>query len=157
GRGARRGVRAPPRSSGAREARPSGGSVRSRFHPARGGSGRTRRPGRSARFGTLGEHTSCMSDLFSDAARQRLPEVAPLAMRLRPKTLEEFVGQRHVLGPRSALRLAIAEDRVGSMVLHGPPGSGKTTLARVVANVTGADFEELSAVSASVSDVRATI
>jgi putative ATPase len=98
-----------------------------------------------------------MSDLFADAARERMPEVAPLAQRLRPRTLEEFVGQRHVLGEGSALRLAIEEDRVGSMILYGPPGSGKTTLARVVANTTGAAFEERSAVSASVADVRAVI
>ncbi|HEX9415468.1 MAG TPA: replication-associated recombination protein A [Gaiellaceae bacterium] len=95
-----------------------------------------------------------MSDLFSDAARERMPEVAPLALRLRPSSLEEFVGQQHVLGHRSALRLAIEEDRVGSMILYGPPGSGKTTLARIVAQHTGAEFEELSAVSASVGDVR---
>jgi putative ATPase len=98
-----------------------------------------------------------MSDLFADAARERMPEVAPLAQRLRPRTLDEFVGQRHVLGEGSALRLAIEEDRVGSMILYGPPGSGKTTLARVVANTTGAAFEERSAVSASVADVRAVI
>jgi putative ATPase len=98
-----------------------------------------------------------MGDLFSDAADQRLPEFAPLALRLRPKQLDDFVGQEHVLGERSALRLAIAEDRVGSMILYGPPGSGKTTLARIVANQTGAAFEELSAVSATVKDVRETI
>jgi putative ATPase len=98
-----------------------------------------------------------MGDLFSDAADQRVPEVAPLALRLRPLRLDDFVGQEDVLGKRSALRLAIEEDRVGSMILFGPPGSGKTTLARIVANQTGAEFEELSAVSASVSDVRATI
>jgi putative ATPase len=98
-----------------------------------------------------------MSDLFSDAADQRLPDFAPLALRLRPQRLEDFVGQEHVLGERSALRLAIAEDRIGSMILYGPPGSGKTTLARIVANQTGAAFEELSAVSASVKDVRETI
>jgi putative ATPase len=95
-----------------------------------------------------------MSDLFSDAARERAPSVAPLALRLRPKTLDEFLGQRHILGEGSALRLAIAEDRVGSMILYGPPGTGKTTLARIVAGTTGAEFEELSAVSATVSDVR---
>jgi putative ATPase len=98
-----------------------------------------------------------VSDLFSDAARERLDEVAPLALRLRPRTLDEFVGQEQVLGEGSALRLAIAEDRVGSMILYGPPGTGKTTLARIVAVTTGAAFEELSAVSASVSDVRAAL
>jgi putative ATPase len=95
-----------------------------------------------------------MSDLFSDAAHERAATVAPLAMRVRPASLDEFVGQRHVLGETSALRLAIAQDRVGSMVLYGPPGSGKTTLARIVANATGAGFEELSAVSATVAQVR---
>jgi putative ATPase len=98
-----------------------------------------------------------VGDLFSDAARERLPAVAPLALRLRPKTLEDFVGQRHVLAEGSALRLAIEEDRVGSTILYGPPGSGKTTLARIVAGVTGAEFEELSAVSASVADVRGVL
>src|ERR687883_1131122 len=98
-----------------------------------------------------------MSDLFADAARERMHEVAPLALRLRPRRLDEFVGQEQVLGEGSALRLAIAEDRVGSMILFGPPGSGKTTLARIVAQTTGAAFEELSAVSASVSDVRAVL
>jgi putative ATPase len=95
-----------------------------------------------------------VADLFSDAASARLPEVAPLALRMRPQTLDEFVGQRHVLGEGSALRLAIEEDRVASAIFYGPPGSGKTTLARIVAGVTGAEFEELSAVSATVAQVR---
>jgi putative ATPase len=98
-----------------------------------------------------------VSDLFSDAARERMPQVAPLATRLRPKTVDDFVGQGHVLGAGSALRLAIEDDRVGSMILYGPPGSGKTTLARIVANATGAAFEELSAVSATVGQVREVI
>ncbi len=98
-----------------------------------------------------------MSDLFADAAAQRLPDSAPLAVRLRPTTLDEFVGQQHVLGADSALRAAIGEDRVRSAIFYGPPGSGKTTLARIVAATTGAAFEELSAVSASVSDVRAVL
>jgi putative ATPase len=98
-----------------------------------------------------------MGDLFSDAARERTDEIAPLAWRARPTSLDEFVGQRHVLGEGSALRLAIADDRMRSAILYGPPGSGKTTLARIVANATGAHFEELSAVSASVGDVRGVI
>ncbi len=98
-----------------------------------------------------------MGDLFSDAAHERLPETAPLALRMRPQRLEDFVGQEQVLGENSALRLAIAEDRVRSSILYGPPGSGKTTLARVIANTTGAAFEELSAVSASVAQVRDVI
>ena len=100
---------------------------------------------------------SGVSDLFSDAAAQRLPDTAPLALRLRPQTLDEFVGQEHVLGEGSALRTQIAEDRVRSAIFFGPPGSGKTTLARIVAATTGAAFEELSAVSASVADVRAML
>ena len=95
-----------------------------------------------------------MSDLFDEAAGRRLDEIAPLARRLRPQTLDEFVGQEHVIGPGRALRLAIEADRVPSLVLYGPPGSGKTTLARIVANTTGAEFEELSAVSATVGNVR---
>jgi putative ATPase len=95
-----------------------------------------------------------MSDLFSDAADVRAGDVAPLAQRLRPAGLGDFVGQKHVLGEGSALRRAIEEDRVHSSIFYGPPGSGKTTLARIVAATTGAAFEELSAVSATVKDVR---
>ena len=98
-----------------------------------------------------------MSDLFSDAAEERLAEVAPLPSRVRPAKLEDFVGQAEVVGAGSALARAIREDRVGSAIFYGPPGSGKTTLARIVAAATGAAFEELSAVSASVADVRAVI
>ena len=79
-----------------------------------------------------------MSDLFSDAAEERAVDIAPLAARLRPERLEDFVGQTEIVGEGSALARAIAEDRVGSAVFYGPPGSGKTTLARIVAGMTGA-------------------
>jgi putative ATPase len=95
-----------------------------------------------------------MADLFSDAARERVAEIAPLAQRMRPRTLEDFVGQTHVLAEGSALRLAIEQDRMASAIFFGPPGSGKTTLARIIAQMTGAEFEELSAVSATVAQVR---
>ncbi len=95
-----------------------------------------------------------MHDLFEEAAGRRLETTAPLAQRLRPAGLDSFVGQEHVIGPGRALRLAIEADRVPSLVLYGPPGTGKTTLARIVAGATGAEFVELSAVSATVGNVR---
>ena len=98
-----------------------------------------------------------MSDLFSDAAAERADAVAPLPQRIRPRTLDELVGQTGVLGPGSALRRAIDEGRAPSMILHGPPGVGKTTIARIVAEASSATFEELSAVSARVDDVRAVL
>jgi putative ATPase len=88
------------------------------------------------------------------AQEERLPADAPLAARMRPRTLEEFLGQHHLVGPDRALRRAIEADRVGSLILWGPPGSGKTTLARIVAGMTRAHFEALSAVSAGVAELR---
>ena len=96
-----------------------------------------------------------MSDLFSTAADDRRRLVAPLPERLRPDELERVVGQESLVGPGRPLRRAIEEDRVGSMILFGPPGTGKTTLARIVAARTGSSFEELSAVDAGKADVRA--
>jgi putative ATPase len=95
-----------------------------------------------------------VTNLFDEASRRRLETQAPLAQRLRPALLDGFVGQAQVVGPGRALRLAIEADRVPSLVFYGPPGTGKTTLARIIAATTGSEFVELSAVSASVGNVR---
>lgn len=95
-----------------------------------------------------------MTDLFGAAAEARLTARAPLAARLRPRSLDEVVGQSELLGPRRPLRLLIESDRLTSVVLWGPPGTGKTTIARLIAGATQKAFEPLSAVSAGVKDVR---
>ena len=96
-------------------------------------------------------------DLFAGLVEDRLSTSRPLAARMRPSTLDQVVGQPALLGPDSFLRRAIQSDRVPSMILYGPPGCGKTTLARVVAGTTKAAFEDLSAVSAGLADVRAVM
>src|SRR5471030_2825308 len=78
----------------------------------------------------------------------------PLAARMRPRTLDEFVGQEQIVGPGRALRRAIESDQAPSMILWGPPGTGKTTLAQIIAAQTGAHFSAISAVSAGVADLR---
>jgi putative ATPase len=96
-------------------------------------------------------------DLFEANRRQQLASRAPLATRMRPRTLDEMVGQTHVVGPGTLLRRAIEADRLSSVILWGPPGTGKTTLARIIANTTHAYFIALSAVTSGVADIRAAI
>jgi putative ATPase len=96
-------------------------------------------------------------DLFGAALQERLAATAPLAARLRPATLDDMVGQEHLLGPGRPLRRLIEADRLSSLILWGPPGTGKTTLARLTAGATAKAFETLSAVSAGVKDVREVV
>ncbi|MDY6872807.1 MAG: AAA family ATPase [Chloroflexota bacterium] len=97
-------------------------------------------------------------DLFDHAMQERLLHESPLADRMRPQTLDEIVGQDHIIGKGRLLRRAIQADRLfSSIILYGPPGTGKTTLARVISNLTEAHFESLSAVLAGVADLRKVI
>ncbi len=96
-------------------------------------------------------------DLFEHAAAERLRKEAPLARRMAPRTLDEIAGQGHILGPGKILRRAIEADRLTSVVLFGPPGSGKTALARVIAMRTKAAFENLNAVTSGVKELRELI
>lgn len=100
---------------------------------------------------------SLSQDLFTYQGEQRRRQQAPLADRMRPRTLEEFEGQQGILAQGRLLRRAIKADRVGNLILHGPPGVGKTTLARIVANHTRAHFSSLNAVLAGVKDLRAEV
>jgi putative ATPase len=93
-------------------------------------------------------------DLFEQLAGERLDAAAPLADRLRPRSLEEFVGQEHLVGSGAVLRRMIEADEIHSLVFWGPPGTGKTTLARVIAESTGSRFAWFSAVTMGVADVK---
>src|SRR5512133_895496 len=97
-------------------------------------------------------------DLFDHAMQERMKKEAPLAARMRPRTLDEYVGQEEILGPGKLLRRAIEADRLfSSIILWGPPGTGKTTLAMVIANQTKSHFETLSAVLAGKAELRDVI
>ncbi len=96
-------------------------------------------------------------DLFEYRAQKASAASKPLADRMRPKSLDEFVGQSHVLGKEGLIRKAIEKDRIFSMILWGPPGCGKTTLARLIANETGSYFVHFSAVLSGVKEIRSVI
>ena len=96
-------------------------------------------------------------DLFEQAHQERMARDAPLAARMRPRTLDEYVGQQHIVGPGRLLRRAIEADQLSSLIFYGPPGTGKTTLARVIANTTRAHFIAINAVLAGVKDIREAI
>ena len=96
-------------------------------------------------------------DLFKESRRKNLDRVAPLAVRMRPKTLEEFVGQEHFLGPGKLLRRMLEADRLTSLIFYGPPGTGKTTLAQLIAIYTKSQFVEMNASAVGVKEVRAIL
>jgi len=98
-----------------------------------------------------------MSSLFERAERARLESVQPLPVRMRPRSLDEFVGQEHFLGPGKLLRRMLEADRLGSVIFYGPPGTGKTALAHVIANHTRSAFVSINAVSSSVKELREQI
>jgi putative ATPase len=98
--------------------------------------------------------SSTNTTLFDLRRQQATDQEAPLAARMRPRTLDEFVGQEHIVGPGRLLRRAIQADQLSSVIFWGPPGSGKTTLARIIANTTAAHFIAINAVLAGVKDIR---
>ena len=97
-----------------------------------------------------------MEDLFTKNMTQDIKEL-PLAVRMRPQRLSEFVGQKHIIAPGKLLQRAISADRITAIIFYGPPGTGKTTLAYIIANTTGSCFKRLSAVEANVGDLRRII
>ena len=98
-----------------------------------------------------------MEDLFTMAMGKSAAESAPLAERMRARTLDEFIGQEEIVGKGRLLRRAIEADRLTSCIFYGPPGCGKTTLAAVIAGTTRGAFEKLNAVTSGVADVRAVL
>src|SRR5436305_127446 len=98
-----------------------------------------------------------MTDLTLFSEEHPAPETQPLAARMRPRTLAEFVGQHRIVGDGTALRRAIEQDRLSSAIFWGPPGCGKTTLARIIAAASNAHFEPFSAVTSGVAEVRKAI
>ena len=96
-------------------------------------------------------------DLFEYMKQKNMKDESPLAARLRPRTLDEVVGQSHIIGKDKLLYRAIQADKISSVVLYGPPGTGKTTLAKVIANTTSADFMQINATVAGKKDMEEVI
>ena len=96
-------------------------------------------------------------DLFEHGRQAQLERESPLANRMRPRSLEEFAGQEHIVGPGRLLRRAIQADQLSSLIFYGPPGTGKTTLARVIANTTESHFITINAVLSGVKQIREAI
>ena len=96
-------------------------------------------------------------DLFEFIMSQQFNNKAPLAARMRPETLEDYVGQEHIIGKGKMLYNVIKADKLGSIILYGPPGTGKTTLARVIANTTKRKFEQLNATASGIKDIKETV
>src|SRR5437764_5507293 len=93
-------------------------------------------------------------DLFREVRQQNLSRFEPLAVRMRPRTLDEFAGQEHFLGPGKLLRRMLEADRLSSVIFYGPPGTGKTTLAQIIAHYSKSHFEQVNAASIGVKEVR---
>src|SRR3954462_9425182 len=93
-------------------------------------------------------------DLFPDVRKKNLNRAAPLAVRMRPRTLDEFAGQQHFLGPGKLLRRMLEADRLTSVIFYGPPGTGKTTLASLIAQYTKSHFESVNAAAVGVKEGR---
>lgn len=96
-------------------------------------------------------------DLFDYMKEQNLKQESPLASRMRPATLEEVVGQEHIIGKDKLLYRAIQADKLGSVIFYGPPGTGKTTLAKVIANTTSARFQQINATVAGKKDMEEVV
>ena len=96
-------------------------------------------------------------DLFDYMKETTMEKESPLASRMRPTTLDEVVGQEHIIGPGKLLYRAIKADKLGSVIFYGPPGTGKTTLARVIANTTSAEFTQLNATTAGKKDMEEVV
>lgn len=96
-------------------------------------------------------------DLFEYQRQKNMKKESPLASRIRPKTLEDFVGQEHIVGKNTLLYRAIKADKLTSIILYGPPGTGKTTLARIIANTTKSAFVQLNATTSGIKDIKETV